>query len=220
MKVKIGDTPTIKIKYKYNEKEKHIFTKLEYYNFSGSIKDRVAEYIINNAVKMGNLKKGMTIYEASSGNTGISLAAISKIYGYKVHIFMPDWVSKERLDLMKMYNAKVTLISKEDGRFKRAIEEAKKAAIYVYLHNGVVGINEDKPLLGYNPSDKAKKYVDGIDKTRVLNVFNHIPVQLAKENKKFQLSKVASNAKYRDYRGCSEKYGADSCVWQRSCESI
>ena len=72
MKIKIGDTPMIKIKYKHNGKEKSIFTKLEYYNFSGSIKDRVAEYIINNALKDGTLKKDMTIYEASSGNTGIS----------------------------------------------------------------------------------------------------------------------------------------------------
>lgn len=128
MKVKIGDTPMIKIKYKHNGKEKHIFTKLEYYNFSGSIKDRVAEYIINNAVKMGTLKRGMTIYEASSGNTGISLAAISKIYGYNVHIFMPDWVSSERKKIIEMYGAKVTLVSKEEGGFKKCLELAKEEA--------------------------------------------------------------------------------------------
>lgn len=128
MKIKIGDTPMIKIKYKHNGKEKHIFTKLEYYNFSGSIKDRVAEYIINNAVKSGKLKDGMTIYEASSGNTGISLAAISKIYGYNVHVFMPDWVSSERKKIIEMYGAKVTLVSKKEGGFKRCLELAKEEA--------------------------------------------------------------------------------------------
>ena len=124
MNIKIGNTPLIKIKYKYNEKINYIYTKLESYNLTGSIKDRVAYYIINQAYKEEKLKKGMEIVEATSGNTGISLAAMGALFGNPVHIYMPDWVSKERLDLMKMYNAKVTLISKEEGGFKRAIQEA------------------------------------------------------------------------------------------------
>ena len=71
----IGNTPTIKIKAKYNNKIINVFAKLEYYNYTGSIKDRLAYYIINNAYKEGTLKKGMPIIEATSGNTGISLAA-------------------------------------------------------------------------------------------------------------------------------------------------
>ena len=66
--------------------------------------------------------------EATSGNTGIALAAMGAYFGNPVHIFMPDWVSEERTNLMKMYGAKVTLISKEDGGFKRAIREAEKYA--------------------------------------------------------------------------------------------
>jgi len=128
MDIKIGNTPLIKIKYKYNNKENYIYTKLESYNLTGSIKDRVAYYIIKQAYKEEKLKKGMEIVEATSGNTGISLAAIGALYKNPVHIFMPDWVSKERLNLMKMYNAKVTLISKEEGGFKRAIQEAIKYA--------------------------------------------------------------------------------------------
>ena len=128
MNLKIGNTPLIKIKYKYNNKENYIYTKLESYNLTGSIKDRVAYYIIKQAYKEEKLKKGMEIVEATSGNTGISLAAIGALYKNPVHIFMPDWVSKERLNLMKMYNAKVTLISKEEGGFKRAIQEAIKYA--------------------------------------------------------------------------------------------
>ena len=128
MNIKIGNTPLIKIKYKYNGKENSIFTKLEYYNLTGSIKDRVAYYIIKQAYKEKKLEKGMEIVEATSGNTGIALSAIGTFFGNPVHIFMPDWVSKERLNLMKMYDAKVTLISKEEGGFKRAIMEANEYA--------------------------------------------------------------------------------------------
>lgn len=70
----------------------------------------------------------MKIVEATSGNTGIALSAMGVYFGNPVHIFMPDWVSKERISLMQMYNATVTLISKEQGGFKRAISEAAKYA--------------------------------------------------------------------------------------------
>ena len=146
MNLKIGNTPLVKIKYKYNGKEKYIYTKLESYNITGSIKDRVAYYIIKKAYDQGKLKKGMEIVEATSGNTGIALSAMGAYFGNPVHIFMPDWVSKERLNLMKMYNAKVTLISKEEGGFKRAIKEAKE---YSIKHNAFLTNqfeNEDNVL--------------------------------------------------------------------------
>ena len=125
MELKIGNTPMIKIKYKYKGEENYIYTKLEFYNITGSIKDRVAYYIIKKAYENGDLQKGQIIVEATSGNTGISLSAMGAYFGNPVHIFMPDWVSKERVDLMKMYNADVTLISKEKGGFKKAVEKAK-----------------------------------------------------------------------------------------------
>jgi len=128
MKIKVGNTPMIKIKYKYNNKESYIYTKLEAYNLTGSIKDRVAYYIIEKAYQEGSLIKGQYIVEATSGNTGIALSAMGNIYGNPVQIFMPDWVSKERVKLMELYGAKVTLISKEQGGFKRAIKEAEKFA--------------------------------------------------------------------------------------------
>jgi len=146
MNLKIGKTPLIKIKYKYNGKENYIYTKLESYNITGSIKDRVAYYIIKKAYEQGTLKKGMEIVEATSGNTGIALSAMGAYFGNPVHIFMPDWVSKERLNLMRMYNAKVTLISKEEGGFKRAIKEAKE---YSIKHNAFLANqfeNEDNVL--------------------------------------------------------------------------
>ena len=124
----IGNTPMIKINYEYKGKKKYIYTKLEYYNLTGSIKDRVAYYIINNAKKRGELKEGMHIVEATSGNTGIALAALGSFYNNPVYIFMPDWVSKERINLIKNYGANIILFSKEDGGFIRCVEEAKKMA--------------------------------------------------------------------------------------------
>jgi len=121
----IGNTPIIKIHYKYKEKESYIYTKLEYYNITGSIKDRMASYIINKAKERGELKEGQAIVEATSGNTGIALSAIGAKEHHPVYIFMPDWVSKERVELMKSYGAEVKLYSKEEGGFKRCIMEAK-----------------------------------------------------------------------------------------------
>ena len=122
----IGNTPMIKINYKYKGNYNSIWAKLEYYNLTGSIKDRVAFYMINNARKKGALKENMPIIEATSGNTGISLSALGTYYKHPVYIFMPDWASKERIDLMKSYGAKVFLVSKEDGGFLRCIEDAEK----------------------------------------------------------------------------------------------
>lgn len=124
----IGNTPMIKIIYEYEGKEKYIYAKLEQYNLTGSVKDRVAYYIINNAKKDGILKEDMPIIETTSGNTGISLTALGRLYNHPVYIFMPDWVSKERVKLIKSYGGKVVLISKEDGGFLRCIEESKKMA--------------------------------------------------------------------------------------------
>jgi len=154
MNLKVGNTPLIKIKYKYNGKEKYIYTKLESYNITGSIKDRVALYIIKQAYQQGKLKEGMEIVEATSGNTGISLSALGAYFGNPVHIFMPDWVSKERLNLMKMYNAKVTLISKEEGGFKRAIKEAKEYSIKYNAFYSNQFENENNVLAHYETTGK------------------------------------------------------------------
>lgn len=124
----IGNTPMIKIKYKYKDKINYIYAKLEYYNVSGSIKDRVASYIIQKAKERGELKEAMPIIEATSGNTGISLAALGAYYHHPVYIFMPDWASKERVQIMENYGAKVTLISRKQGGFKKCIQEAQKMA--------------------------------------------------------------------------------------------
>ena len=127
----IGNTPMIKIKYKYNNKEKYIYVKLEQYNLTGSIKDRIADYIIKEEKKNKNLLPNMPIIEATSGNTGIAFASLGAKYNHPVYIFMPSWASKERIELMKLYNAKVILITKEEGGFKKCIELADELALKI-----------------------------------------------------------------------------------------
>lgn len=129
----IGNTPLIKIKYKYKGTLNFIYTKLEYYNLTGSIKDRIVYYILDKAIKEGKLISVMPLVEASSGNTGISLSAIGAYLKHPVYVFMPDWVSKERIDLMRLYGANVILVSKKDGGFKKCVELAKD---FCLKHNG------------------------------------------------------------------------------------
>ena len=124
----IGNTPMIKINYEYKGKISSIYAKLEYYNYTGSIKDRIAAYIIEKERENNNLKKGQAIVEVTSGNTGIAFSAIGALYGHDVHIFMPDWTSIERRNLIEMYGAHVHLVSKEEGGFKKALELAEDFA--------------------------------------------------------------------------------------------
>lgn len=137
MKSLIGNTPLVKIKYNYNGKVNSIYTKLEFYNFTGSIKDRVIDYILKENIKNGKLQKEMTLVEATSGNTGIALAAIGAKYGLKVRIYMPDFVSEERQKIIKLYGAEIKLISREEGGFKKAIELVKEE-----VENGAFSPNQ------------------------------------------------------------------------------
>lgn len=150
----IGNTPMIKIRYKYREKEKNIYVKLEMFNLTGSIKDRVAYYIIKKAKEKGILEENTPIIEATSGNTGISLSALGAYYHHPVHIFMPKWASKERIELMKIYGANIKLISKEEGGFLACVEEARKLA---EAQNGFLANqfeNENNILAHYETTGK------------------------------------------------------------------
>ena len=150
----IGNTPMINITYRYKGRENNIYAKLEMFNVTGSIKDRVAYYIIKNAKEKRILKDNMPIIEATSGNTGISLSALGAYYKHPVYIFMPDWASKERIELMKLYGANITLISKEEGGFIKCVEEAKKLAkeLNGFLANQFE--NEDNILAHYETTGK------------------------------------------------------------------
>ena len=154
MNINVGNTPMLKISYMYKGKEDFIFAKLESFNMTGSIKDRVAYYIIQKAYKSGELKEGKKIVEATSGNTGIALAALGTYFNNPVRIYMPDWVSKERIKLMEMYNAEVILISKEEGGFRRAIDEAKKYALKNDAFYANQFENENNVLAHYETTGK------------------------------------------------------------------
>ena len=145
----IGNTPMIKIDYEYEGKQASNYTKLEYYNYSGSIKDRIALYILQKEKENGNLSENQAIVEVTSGNTGISFSAIGALLGHEVHIFMPDWVSVERRNLIEMYGAHVHLVSREEGGFKKALELAEEFA----LEN-----NAFRPLQFDNPLNVEAQY--------------------------------------------------------------
>ena len=108
----IGHTPLLKIHYLYRGKERVIYAKAENLNLTGSIKDRMAYHIIRKAYESKVLKRGDRIAEATSGNTGIAFSAIGRAMGHPVTIFMPDWMSMERINLIKSMGATVRLLSK------------------------------------------------------------------------------------------------------------
>lgn len=129
LKSLVGNTPLLAIRLKYKGEDRIIYAKAESLNMTGSIKDRMAFNIISKGYEKGTLQPGMQIYEATSGNTGISIAAIGRAMGHQVNIFMPDWMSMERINLIKSMGAKITLVSKEEGGFLGSIEMAKNAAL-------------------------------------------------------------------------------------------
>jgi cystathionine beta-synthase/cysteine synthase A len=105
----IGNTPLVQLKNICPNPLVTILLKLEFFNPSGSIKDRIVKYILEDAIKTGLLKPGGTIIEATSGNTGAAIAMIAAIYGYSAILVLPDKVSKEKQDALKAYGAKIVV---------------------------------------------------------------------------------------------------------------
>jgi cysteine synthase A len=132
----VGNTPMIKINYTYKGAPRTLFAKLEYFNFSGSIKDRMACHILKKSYAEGFIKPGDLIVEATSGNTGIAFAAQGRALGHSVLIYMPDWMSRERMAIISSYGAEIRLVSKEEGGFLGSIalaEEMNKTHDNVFL---------------------------------------------------------------------------------------
>ncbi|ADQ15139.1 cysteine synthase A [Halanaerobium hydrogeniformans] len=120
----IGRTPIVKLRNLVEKDSADVYLKLEYFNPGGSIKDRPAFNMIKTAQKNGRLKKGGTIIEATSGNTGIGLAMVAAAEGYNCIIIMPDSVSEERIKILKAYGAEVILTPAEN-LMQGAIDKAK-----------------------------------------------------------------------------------------------
>ncbi len=124
----VGNTPLLAIDYQWRGHPRTVYAKSEQLNLTGSIKDRMALHIIDEATQSGELVPGDTIVEATSGNTGISLAAVGRAFGHPVTIFMPDWMSRERRDLIASFGATVVTVSHEDGGFVGCIRRAEALA--------------------------------------------------------------------------------------------
>ena len=125
----IGNTPLLKLSnyIEDNKLEADIFAKLEYFNPAGSVKDRIAKAMIDEAEAKGIIKSGAVIIEPTSGNTGIGLASVAASRGYKIILTMPETMSVERRNLLKAYGAELVLTDGAKG-MKGAIEKANELA--------------------------------------------------------------------------------------------
>lgn len=124
----VGNTPMLELHYTYKNKAGKIYVKCEHYNLTGSVKDRMALNIMYEAYCSGAINPGDTIIEATSGNTGIAFAAIGRALGHPVKIIMPNWLSKERIDIIQSMGAEVILVSKEEGGFRGSISMCEELA--------------------------------------------------------------------------------------------
>ena len=136
LKHMIGNTPLLAIRFSFRGKERVIYAKAEHLNMTGSIKDRMAFHILKEAYQQNRIEPGDTIAEATSGNTGISFAAIGRALGHQVVIFMPDWMSAERVALISSLGAKIVPVSHPQGGFLGSIrmtEDLAQQQAHVFL---------------------------------------------------------------------------------------
>ena len=124
----VGNTPLLGVHAEFRGNRHVIYAKCEQLNFTGSIKDRIALHMLRKAYSRGEIHPGDTIVEATSGNTGISFAAFGSALGHPVKIFMPDWMSRERKDLIRSYGAEIITVSSEQGGFLGSIRMAEEFA--------------------------------------------------------------------------------------------
>ncbi len=136
LKYVIGNTPMLAVHFTYRGRKRVIYAKAEHMNMTGSIKDRMALHILQQAYAAGRLKAGDRIVEATSGNTGISFSALGRALGHPVTIFMPDWMSRERVELIRSLGARVMPVTRDQGGFLGSIrmtEEMSRNEENVFL---------------------------------------------------------------------------------------
>ncbi len=124
----VGNTPMVDIRCRFRGREHRIWAKSECANFTGSIKDRMALYILENAYAEGRIRPGDLIVEATSGNTGIAFSGIGRALGHPVRIHMPDWMSRERVLIIQSMGATVVPVSAAQGGFLGSIAQAEALA--------------------------------------------------------------------------------------------
>jgi cysteine synthase A len=124
----VGNTPMLAVEFGYRGERRVLYCKAENLNMTGSIKDRMALHIVRRGYERGVLEPGDLIVEATSGNTGISFAGVGRALGHPVTIFMPDWMSAERINLIRCLGAKINLVTRDEGGFIGSIERAEQLA--------------------------------------------------------------------------------------------
>ncbi len=127
----VGNTPLLAIDLRFEGRPRRLYAKAENLNMTGSIKDRMALHIVQRAYDRDLLRPGGMIVEATSGNTGISFSAVGRAMGHPVSIFMPDWMSRERIDLIRCLGAQIHLVSHAEGGFLGSIRLAEERAAAV-----------------------------------------------------------------------------------------
>ena len=124
----IGNTPLLAVAFGFRGQRRTIYAKSEQMNLTGSIKDRMALHILRQAYAEGRLRPSDTIAEATSGNTGIAFAALGRALGHPVTIFMPNWMSRERMDLIHSLGATIVPVTKQQGGFLGSIRLSEEMA--------------------------------------------------------------------------------------------
>ncbi len=145
----IGNTPLVELRRLSPNPEVHVFAKLEGHNPTGSVKDRVARSMIEKAEAEGAIEPGQTILEPTSGNTGIALAMICRRKGYPLQVVMPDNVTEERTQLLRMYGAEIVYsegAKGSNGAVEVALELAHRPGFFMPYQYG----NDANPLAHYN----------------------------------------------------------------------
>jgi cysteine synthase A len=127
----VGNTPLLGIDCTFRGRKRRVFVKAENFNLTGSIKDRMALCILSRGYATGALREGAPIFEATSGNTGIAISGLGRALGHPVTIFMPDWMSRERIDLIRSLGATIRLVRAEEGGFLASIRMAEEAAAVI-----------------------------------------------------------------------------------------
>jgi len=124
----VGNTPLLAVDVHYRGEPRTVYAKIESLNLTGSIKDRMALFVLEEAYLHGHIRPGDPIAEATSGNTGISFSALGRALGHPVTIFMPDWMSSERISLIASFGASIVLVSRDEGGFLGSIQRAEEMA--------------------------------------------------------------------------------------------
>ncbi len=168
----IGNTPLIKINYKYEDNIRCAYMKAEWYNLSGSIKDRVALYILKNAYEKSLIDENTPICEVTSGNMGISFACISRYLGNPITICIPKFMSEERFKILKMYGATLDLAEDFFDAFEKAGQYKKKGYFLTYQfeneYNKIAHYETTGPEIA-TKLDNVPMFIAGVGTAGTLN---------------------------------------------------